>query len=154
MAAKPGSERGTVRLGGIEFGRIVRSQLKVDGVERADIKTLMSKDHRAVDFLDQSVARKMSENSLMDARDKNSEVKSKGLILLYPIDPMSEPDRANRDSRDPLNAHADVIGIALVFPGSANDDSKVSQTYVSVDLTDAEIESDDGELVALTGSDG
>ena len=154
MAAKPGSERGMVRLGGMEFGRIVRSQLKVDGVERADIKTLMSKDHRAVDFLDQSVARKMSENALMDARDKHAEVKSKGLILLYPIDPTSEPDKANKDSRNPLNAAADVIGIALVFPGSANDDSKVSQTYVSVDLTDAEIESDDGELVALTGSDG
>ncbi|WP_197074662.1 Z1 domain-containing protein [Rhodococcus sp. MEB064] len=154
MAAKPGSERGTVRLGGLDFGRIVRSQLKVDGVERSDIKTLMSKDHRAVDFLDQSEARKMSENSLMDARDKNPDVRSKGLILLYPIDPMSEPDPANSKSRDPLDARADVIGVALVFPGSANDDSKVSQTYVSVDLTDAEIESEDDELVALVGSDG
>lgn len=152
LAAEPGKEKGFVRLGGFDFGRIVRSQLKDDGLERADIKTLMSKDHRAVDFIPKTVARKLSEGALMDARDKDATVQRKGLLLLYPIDPVSEPLEQNKDSRKPLNAVEDVIGVALVFPGAADDTSPVAQTYVSVDLTDAEIESDQEELDELVGA--
>ena len=112
----------------------------------------MSKDHRAVDFIPKTVARKLSEGALMDARDKDATVQRKGLLLLYPIDPVSEPLEQNKDSRKPLNAAEDVIGVALVFPGAADDTSPVAQTYVSVDLTDAEIESDQEELDELVGA--
>nr|WP_296777375.1 Z1 domain-containing protein [Rhodococcus sp. (in: high G+C Gram-positive bacteria)] len=153
MAAKPGTEKGNVRLGGNDFGRIVRSQLKDDGVERADIKTLMSKDHRVVDFMAPSDARKLTEGALMDERDRDPSVRRKGLLLLYPIDPTSEPEAANLKSRKPLGAVDDVIGIALVFPGSAIESSQVSQTYVSVDLSETEIETNDDELNELVGTE-
>lgn len=153
MAASD-SEHGTVNLGSLEFGRIVRSQLADDGVERSDIKTLMSKDHRAVDFLEPAVARKMSEPQLADARDLDAEARRRGLILLYPIDPLSKPEKANEQSRKPLDATADVIGLALVFPGSAAETDQVSQTYVSVDLADAEIETDPDEVAELVGAAG
>ena len=153
MAAKSGAERGTVRLGGIDFGRIVRSQLKNDGDERADIKTLMSKDHRVVDFMAPAEARKRGENTLMDDRDKDPKVRRMGLLLVYPIDPLSEPEAVNAESRKALDAVDDVIGIALVFPGSAVQTSQVSQTYVSVDLSEADIETNDDELNELVGSE-
>ena len=152
IASKEGAGKGTVRLGGYEFERITRAQLKDGGTNRADIKTLMSKDHRAVDFLPQSVARQMSEVALMDARDHDPTVKRKGLILLYPIDPKSEPLQSNTNSRRALDALTDVIGAALVFPGAAFETSQVTQTYVSVDLTDAEIETEDAEIAELIGA--
>lgn len=151
MAAKPSSEKGTVKLGGLDFGRIARAQLKDEGTTRADIKTLMSKDHRAVDFMPSAEARKLSEPTLMDARDRDPSVRRKGLILLYPIDPKSEPLPANAGSRRPLDAATDVIGLALVFPGAAVETGHVAQTYVSVDLTDAEIETEDAEIAELLG---
>lgn len=151
MSGKPSAAKGIVRLGGLDFPRITRSQLKDDGTKRADIKTLMSKDHRAVDFLPQEVARTMGEASLMDARDLDPVARTCGLILLYPIDPQSDPDPSNQDSRKPLGAAADVVGLALVFPGTADEDSQVNQTFVSVDLTDAEIEVEPDEVAELTG---
>lgn len=143
---------GSVRLGSLEFGRIVRSRLKDEGLERADIKTLMSKDHRAVDFMESAVARGLKETELAKARDADPVVRSKGLILLYPIDPHSEPEPANKSSRKSLDAVDDVIGMALVFPpGHPDESSQVRQTYVAVDLTDAEVEVEQGELDELSG---
>lgn len=151
MSGKPNAAKGVVRLGGLEFPRITRSRLKDDGTQRADIKTLMSKDHRAVDFLSQETARTMGEVALMDARDLDPVARTRGLILLYPIDPQSDPEPANKDSRRSLAAAADVIGLALVFPGTADEGSQVNQTFVSVDLTDAEIEVEPDEVAELTG---
>lgn len=152
MAAKLSESHGTARLGSLEFGRIVRSQLKDEGTTRADIKTLMSKDHRVVDFLDTETARHMKEVELQKARDVDPGVRNKGLILLYPIDPYSAPEPANTNSRKPLDAVDDVIGMALVFPGQADTSSQVRQTYVAVDLTEADIEVEQAEIDELSGA--
>lgn len=151
VMAAPTTAHGSVRLGSLEFGRIVRSRLKDEGLERADIKTLMSKDHRAVDFMESAVARELKETELAKARDADPRVRSKGLILLYPMDPHSEPEPANKSSRKSLDAVDDVIGMALVFPGHPDEASQVRQTYVAVDLTDAEVEVEQGELDELSG---
>ncbi|WP_168699378.1 Z1 domain-containing protein [Gordonia paraffinivorans] len=151
IMAAPTDTHGTVRLGSMDFGRIVRSKLRDEGVERADIKTLMSKDHRAVDFMAPSVARKKGEIELAKARDLDPDARNKGLILLYPIDPHSEPDAANKASRRALDAVDDVIGLALVFPGHPDESSQVRQTYVAVDLTDADVEVEQAEFDELAG---
>ncbi|QSE93903.1 Z1 domain-containing protein [Rhodococcus pseudokoreensis] len=152
MAGDKKSETGVVRLGGVDFNRIIRSRLDDPGTDRADIKTLMSKDHRVVDFLDPREARKLSEVALMEARDKDPGQRYKGLLLLYPIQPLSEPDANNLKSRRALGAEDDVIGMAMVFPGSAEEKSKVPSTYISVDLSEVDIEVEPAELESLTGS--
>ncbi len=143
---------GSVRLGGVTFNRIERSKLKDTGPQRADIKTLMSKDHRVVDLqIEPTAARSMNESRLMDARNSDPVAKDEGLLLLYPIDPQSKPEKANEKSRSPLNAQYDVMGIALVFPGNAEAKSSVASTYVSVDLSDADVEQPDDEMASLLG---
>jgi hypothetical protein len=73
--------------------------------------------------------------------------------LVYPIDPHSQPDNANQKSRAPLAAVDDVIGLALVFPGNAEVKGNVASTYISVDLSDAEVEVEEAELASLRGED-
>ncbi|WP_432564795.1 Z1 domain-containing protein [Kineococcus sp. SYSU DK003] len=152
VMSAPNADLGTVRLGGLDFGRIARAQLSSGSLERADIKTLMSKDHRVVDLdITPAAARGMAEHELMTARNDDPIAHERGLLLIYPIDPTSTPDAANT-KRKPLNATADVIGMALVFPGNA--ESRVKMTHVTVNLTPAEVESpDDAELAELTGQD-
>jgi hypothetical protein len=147
--------RGTVRLGGQDFGRISRAKLRGTGPGRADIKTLMSKDHRVVDLgITPKQARAMNESELMDARNNDPIARDRGLLLLYPIDPRSEPNPHNVKTRDPLNATDDVIGMALVFPGNAEEKSNVTSTYVSVDLSALAVEDDEGaEYASLRGED-
>ena len=142
--------RGSVRLGGLPFGRITRAALKISAGDRADIKTLMSKDHRVVDLdIDPAAARALNESKLMDARNADPVARRRALLLLYPIDPRSTPDAQNERTRRPLDASADVIGMALVFPGNA--ESKVRTTHVAVDLSTAEVEApDEAELEELT----
>jgi hypothetical protein len=142
---------GSVRLGGLDFGRITRAKLRVSTPERADIKTLMSKDHRVVDLdITPVQARAMNESTLMDARNNDPVARNRALLLLYPIDPRSKPDAQNEKTRLPLEAVTDVIGMALVFPGNA--ESKVRTTHVAVDLSSAEVEEpDEAEVDELTG---
>ena len=144
---------GTVQLGGLSFNRIARSKLVGSGNERADIKTLMSKEHRVVDLkqISPSQARSMGENALMDARNADVETGKRGLVLIYPIDPNSRPDAANEQNRSKLAAATDVIGLAMVFPGNAEAKSQVQSTYIAVDLSDAERTLDAEELEILEG---
>ncbi|MBN9096708.1 MAG: Z1 domain-containing protein [Pseudonocardia sp.] len=154
MAGQRGGGHGTVELGGITFPRISRAKLKNTGPERADIKTLMSKDHRVVDLaMSPKEARGKNESELMDARNFDPVARTQGLLLLYPIDPQSEPDPTNLKSRSALGAATDVIGMALVFPGNAEAKSSVGSTYISVDLSDAEVEKEPAELASLNGED-
>lgn len=154
VMAASGDANGTVRLGGLSFNRISRAKLKETGPERADIKTLMSKDHRVVDLdIASAVARKKNESELMDARNHDPVAKGRGLLLLYPIDPQSEPDPSNTRTRSALGAATDVIGMALVFPGNAEEKGAVGSTYISVDLSDAEVEVEEAELASLNGED-
>ena len=57
-----------------------------------------------------------------------------GLLLIYPIDPVSE---SPRDGRSPLNAPYElVMGAAFVFPKpSTETDSEVEHDYISADLS-------------------
>lgn len=154
MAGQEGGGHGTVDLGGITFPRISRAKLKDTGPERADIKTLMSKDHRVIDLaISPKDARGKNESELMDARNFDPIARTQGLLLLYPIDPQSHPDPGNLKSRSPLKAATDVIGMALVFPGNAEAKSSVGSTYISVDLSDAEVEKEPAELASLNGED-
>lgn len=153
VMAAPNEGHGTVRLGGLDFGRITRAKLKPSPPERADIKTLMSKDHRVVDLdIAPAEARSMNESALMDARNTDSVAKNRALLLIYPIDPKSKPDAKNELSRRAMEAGTDVIGMALVFPGNA--ESKVRTTHVTVDLSSADIEEpDEAEYRELTGQE-
>ncbi|MBA3744495.1 Z1 domain-containing protein [Sporichthya sp.] len=152
VMAATDDNNGTVRLGGIEFGRITRAKLSGTGPDRADIKTLMSKEHRVVDLgFDPAAARAMNETALMEARNTDADGSVRGLLLLYPIDPASQPDPRNARTRDPLAAHDDVIGLALVFPGNA--DAGQVESYVAADLSGVQIEEEEAELAALNGED-
>lgn len=134
--ARAGAEA-ALSLGGIRFHRVVRSALKGTDRERTDIKTLMSKDHRVIDLdITSSAARSMKEDALRTFRNADPVHRTRGLLLLYPIDPHSEPDPANAGSRRPLDAADEVIGLAMVFPESS--DSK--DNYIAVDLQQAGVD--------------
>ncbi|WP_018180127.1 Z1 domain-containing protein [Jongsikchunia kroppenstedtii] len=108
----------------------------------ADIKTLMSKEDLVVDIEGLSVAeaRKLTEASLKLRRIENEQTRSKGLLVLYPIDPESEPgsDRSAK-VRENMDAVGPVMGLALVFPRAADSVAgvdSVKSTHLSVELAD------------------
>jgi hypothetical protein len=139
---------------GVKTGTINRSKLKTTGDMKADIKTLMSKEDRVVDLdVDPARARRMSEGALVDLRNDDPVYADQGLLLLYPIDGRSQPDQANLETRVPMAADEHVIGMALVFPGNAQD--KVQNKYVQVDTSNLEIDESEYEDVekALTTDD-
>ncbi|GAB3428329.1 Z1 domain-containing protein [Flindersiella endophytica] len=158
MGGPPGGS--TTKAHAIEFaadvktGTINRSKLKTTGDAKADIKTLMSKEDRVVDLdIDPARARRMSEGALVDLRNDDPVYRNRGLLLLYPIDRRSQPDPANRETRVPMNAEEHVVGMALVFPGNAQD--SVENQYVQVDTSNREIDESEYEDVdkALTADD-
>jgi hypothetical protein len=119
---------------GIRLGTIERSLIDGSGGDRADIKTLMSKDHRVVDMdISPSEARRKSEGALVDLRNESMEHADTGLLLLYPIARDSKPDPANAATRVAMDAVDHVIAMALVFPGNAED--TVRNRYVQVDTS-------------------
>jgi len=120
--------------------KIRRSKLKEPPTDYADIKTLMSKEHRVIDLDDvtQGEARRRLETELMRMRGSESP----GLLALYPIDPESPPDKQNEGSRINLGASADVIGVGLVFPGGGDEQAV---TYMSADLSRLGLTKDDLE---------
>jgi Z1 domain len=140
-----------VEFGGIEMKTVGRSRLNDGDDERADIKTLMSKEDRALDLSgDSESARAASEGALMKRRNEDPVYRKRGLLVLYPIDPTSPPDKdysgTDPPPRIPLSAAGTVVGFGIVFPGDAKTKS-IQASYVAVDLTD--VEADDLD-VALT----
>ncbi|WP_067658583.1 Z1 domain-containing protein [Nocardia harenae] len=142
-----------IRLGGVGVRFTKRSALKGTPADRSDIKTLMSKEHRVIDLdISAAGARAKTEDALRTLRNADPVYRKRGLLLIYPIDPKSEPDQANTQSRRPLDAAETVIGLALVFPESS--DSK--DNYIAVDLeqagialeTDADAADAEGEAAA------
>ena len=133
MAPTPKTEGAdSVRIGGLAFGRVSRAPLKDSPANRADIKTLMSKEHRVVDLnVEPAAARKKAENELITMRNDDPDHSDDGLLLLYPIDANSAPAAANEDSRRTLGAESEVIGLALVFPES----NRSKDSFVQVDLS-------------------
>ncbi len=139
---------------GVQTSTINRSKLRTTGGAKADIKTLMSKEDRVVDLdIDSARARRMSEGALVDLRNDNPVYHDQGLLLLYPIDRQSQPDPANQETRLPMAAGEHVIGMALVFPGNAQD--TVRNQYVQVDTSNLEIDESEYEDIerALTTDD-
>jgi hypothetical protein len=133
MGGDPNADEDDFDFGhGLVVKKIRRSKLKEPPTAYADIKTLMSKEHRVIDLPDitQSDARRRRETDLMLMRGRDDP----GLLALYPIDPDSPPDAQNRESRTNLDAPADVIGVGLVFP-----------SYMSADLTRLGLEPDEIE---------
>jgi hypothetical protein len=140
----------------IRVGTVNRSKLKDSGGSKANIKTLMSKEDRVVDLdITAAAARLRKEADLIAMRDADPEHCRRGLLLLYPIDKMSQPDETNKDTRVALDAPAHVIGLAMVFPGNADPLDRVENTYVQVDTRDAAIDDSarEEERAALSEED-
>lgn len=132
---------------GISVGRITRAQLAKSGTDYADIKTLMSRRDAGIDL--ESASNSLTEKQIIDTRSK--QLPDVGLLALYAIDKTSSPPPAHTSSRLPLDADEHVIGVGIVFPNPAGEDSEV-EGYVSADLSKVDyIEEED--LTALDKED-
>ena len=129
---------------GVSVRRIVRAKIgsgdAPDGF--ADIKTLMSRKDAAVDL--QGDTAKLKEEEIKAERRR--QLPDTGLVVLYPIDKVSEPVPA-KASRRPLDAEDHVIGVGLVFPRPPGEDSTVEWDYISADLSGVDIEEEDLSLI-------
>ncbi|WP_280435972.1 Z1 domain-containing protein [Nocardia carnea] len=130
---------------GIQVGRITRSRFGDPQPGFADIKTLMSRRDAAIDLGGETTA-------LTEAEIKKQRVlqlPEVGLLVLYPIDRVSEPASSKRVKRSALNAPEHVIGVGLVFPEPKDEDSRVSweSSYISADLSGIDIEEEDFSLL-------
>ncbi|MEJ8280881.1 Z1 domain-containing protein [Pseudonocardia spirodelae] len=111
-----------------------------DGV--ADIKTLSSRRDEALDLT-------TDRPSTLDRKElvalRRRQRPSQGLVLLYPIEPQSEPARLK--NRVALAAPTDdvVMGVALVFPEALGRDSEVE--YMSADLSQVAVEEEDDSVL-------
>lgn len=129
-----------VALGGRTFGSVIRSRLDTGVDSIADIKTLMSKRDRVLDLRTwESYDAAKPEHELVQQRERDTEYRSRGLLVLYPIDSRSEPVAPARGSvaRVPMDAVAPVIGYGIVFPGSVGGGTTVEVTHMAVDLAGA-----------------
>jgi hypothetical protein len=126
---------------GVSVGRVTRARLISSESDFADIKTLMSRRDAAVDLAGETS--KLREQEIVEAR--RHQFPETGLIVLYPIDKVSEPSPA-KTTREALGAPEHVIGVGLVFPLPDGEDSTV-EGYISADLSGVEIEEDDYSLV-------
>ncbi|GAB2904960.1 Z1 domain-containing protein [Streptomyces heilongjiangensis] len=128
---------------GVVVGRNVRARLDVGNADPdfADIKTLMSRRDAAVDLTGDTA--KLNEKGIMDRR--RVELPDTGLLVLYPIDKVSEPV-PTKTARAPLNAEEHVIGVGLVFPEPRDTDSTVEK-YISANLSKVRIEEEDYSLL-------
>ncbi|MER7506238.1 Z1 domain-containing protein [Nonomuraea pusilla] len=145
-------EGGDARLGGLDVKYSIRSRLNDHNAERADIKTLMSKQDRALDLgLTPAQARAKSESELVALRNSHPVCHDRGLVVLYLIDPTSEPvnqqqsAEADHPPRTALDAAQPVVGLGITFPGDVRTKS-IQATHVAVDLTDVESENVDEAL--------
>ena len=130
------SDAGQVPLGGINVRGVTRSKLDDGRPGRADIKTLMSRRDRVLDLdVRATEAGTLTEPELMALRNSDALHKSRGLLVVYPIEPMSPPMDQSRD-RVPLDAQDWVVGIGIVFPGEASAGTRLSATHLAVPLDD------------------
>ena len=105
----------------------------------ADIKTLSSRRDETIDLV--------VDGEDIGSRDqilglRNAQRPDQGLLLIYPIEPESNTDRAGRV---PLAAPTDdvVIGVTLVFPKPRPGTSDSDVEYWSADLSDVIVEEED-----------
>jgi hypothetical protein len=134
-----GGSGADVTLGGRTLGSVIRSQLDDGRPARADIKTLMSKQDRVLDLdISTAEAKALDEVRLMRMRNEDPIYKSRGLLVLYPIEAKSAPLPGSR-GRVALDSPIPVIGVGFVFPGEAAEGSRITASHVAVDLTGVEI---------------
>ncbi|MCZ7425500.1 Z1 domain-containing protein [Micromonospora sp. WMMA1949] len=145
-------EGSAAKLGGLDVRYSVRSRLNDGQGERADIKTLMSKQDRALDLgLTLAEARALSESDLVKLRNSDPVCRDRGLIVLYLIEPQSEPVNPHQGTqktmplRTALGAVGPVVGMGITFPGDVRTKS-IRASHVAVDLTDVESENVDEAL--------
>ncbi len=130
---------------GVDVRMVRRSRVphegdgEFDGV--ADIKTLTSRRDEALD-LDAPSASGLPRKDLIELRRRQRP--TEGLLLLYPIEPRSEPTAKRRVA---LEAPTDdvVMGVALVFPEPRDKDSDVE--YMSADLSRVAVEEEDTSIL-------
>jgi hypothetical protein len=120
---------------GVTAPRIIRSRLALSPSSAADIKTLMSRRDAAAD-LRIPVGTTLTEPVIVDERKQQAP--DTPLLTIYAIDKVSP---TSRDTREPLNAERDVIGIGIVFPKPDPTDNDA--VYWSADLSGVS-ESSDG----------
>ena len=115
------------RLGSAGIVRTVTRARLADSPSVADIKALMSKRDLLFDC-DRDAPNGTGWSDLKAVRIKA--VGHVPLLLLYPIDRISKPQR-DSPVRVSLDAEFDVLGLGIVFPGSATEGGN----FVSVELT-------------------
>jgi hypothetical protein len=125
----------------VSVQRIVRARLVTPESDFADIKTLMSRRDAAIDLAGD--ASKLQEAEIKSER--RLQLPNTGLLVLYPIDKTSEP-KPSKVRREALNVSEHVIGVGMVFPQPAGEDSTV-ENYISADLSGVEIEEEDFSAV-------
>ena len=126
---------------GVDVRMVRRARLSYDedrdfdGV--ADIKTLSGSRDEAIDL---DIASGQPKRSELDQK-RREQRPNDGLLLLYPIDPWSEPTA--KKGRVALAAPTDdvVMGVAMVFPRPKDKDSDVD--YMSADLSKIVVEEED-----------
>lgn len=135
-------DRPDFNFGGLTVNMITRSRIR-EGADnsmateqsdaRSDIKTLMSKRDIGYDIdpvptsLDN-----FSESDLFQARKDNHATRLNGLLVVYTIDPNSQPDQSKTKTRASLNAKAPVVGIGMAFPEALD---KSHSTQMAVKFT-------------------
>jgi len=129
-------------LGSLDLGLpedvhlINRSRVNLGAVSHANIKSLMSKEDRAVDLdmrpdelsgLSNGELERIRNSPRFGGRGDDS-----GLLLVYPISRNSVA-AAGSESRQDLDAVDDMMGVGIVFPEAHTDEGE--QTYMTVDLS-------------------
>jgi hypothetical protein len=120
--------RGEFNFGsGINVPKIIRARLAQSPSHAADIKTLMSRRDAAID-LKVEAGTNLTEETIAQLR--RTQKPDTPLLTVYAIDRTSP---TNRESREPLDAVREVIGVGVVFPrpDPGDDDS----AYVAADLS-------------------
>ncbi|MGH4000938.1 MAG: Z1 domain-containing protein [Pseudonocardiaceae bacterium] len=140
-----------VNIGGLDVQTLIRSRLNDGNPDRADIKTLMSKQDRVLDLdITTAEARADSEQKLAERRQNDPVHRDRGLLVLYPIDAHSAPVRPERIE---LNAADTVIGVGLVFPGKPDTSNRIKARHMAVSLADVTTEDLDEILNTDTEDD-
>jgi len=116
----------------IEAGLVTRSKLKGRSADEAYIKTLMSPGDILADIDYYKIENETAEQMLA-VRNSLFNNNPPGLLILYPIDKDSTPDKGNMKERECLNAAAHVMGAAFVFPKSRPGDTGLFDK-ITIDL--------------------
>lgn len=139
------SAKKDIVVGGIGPVRPV-SRAPLDGYsERANIKALMSAPDRLLD-LEGVPASERSANDSDARRLRAKYAKERGLLVMYLINPASQPTVQSINSRREMEAAQPLIGLGLVFPTIDDWDHTDKKQYYSV-RSDWHVSEDDVEEV-------